>query len=208
MRYISNNSRLALYTTNGNIAHQFNQGVLIVGSPTTGTGAGNSIDPTTVYWDGGKLMEVFPADLAGVTTAKIEMMGQGSLADPLGASIGLRGYFFESPILTATTASVPAKEGIHYKVSQGTVTYAGVTYKAGQIFTTDGTTTATTSTGKFFIIPPPNSMESDLNAMFEEKHLQFGDEVRDAWLPEIEGGFIPRSEFTTTDIATGIGYLR
>ena len=208
MRYISKHARLALYTTEGNIAHQFNQHVLIVGDPTTDVGAGNFIDPATEYWDKGKLMEVFPDDLAGTTTAKIEMMGQGDLSDPLGNAKGLRGYFFESPILTATTASVPAKKDIHYWVSKGTVTYAGITYSAGQVFKTDGSTTATTGTGEFFIIPPRNYMEVNEPGLFEEKHLQFHDEVRAAWLPEIEGGFIPRSEFTTTDIATGFGYIR
>lgn len=213
MRYISKNPELVLLLTNGKEAFEFKNGVLVVGDPTTATGAGNFIDPAKTYTFPESdsttftLMEVFPTDLAGATTAKIEMCGQGSLADPLGAPIGLRGYFFEAPVLTGTSASVPAKKNIEYVVLTGTVTYNGVTYKVGEHFVTDGTVTATTGTGTFALIFPENTWDVNTKALFKERHMITGLEARDYWIPTRDGGYVPRGEFTTTDIATGYGYI-
>lgn len=213
MRYISKNPELVLILTNGKEAFEFKNGVLVVGDPTTNVGAGNFIDPAQTYTfpETGTatftLMQVFPTDLAGATTNAIEMCGQGSLADPLGNPLGLRGYFFEAPVLTGTSASVPAKKNIEYVVLTGTVIYNSTIYTVGDHFITDGVTTATTGTGTFALVYPEIHWEVDTTALFKERHLITGREARAYWVPTRDGGYVPRGEFTTTDIATGYGLI-
>lgn len=78
-----------------------------------------------------------------------EMTGRGVLATASGT--GDRFRFFESAIVDAGAATVVATADLTYLVTAGEVTYNGVTYKAGQTFPSDGTTTATSGTGKLRI---------------------------------------------------------
>jgi hypothetical protein len=78
-----------------------------------------------------------------------EMAGRGVLATASGTGDKFR--FFESAIVSAGATTVVATAGITYLVTAGTVTYAGTTYKAGQTFISDGTTTTTSGTGKLRI---------------------------------------------------------
>ena len=210
MRYISKNPELVLLLTNGKEAFEFKNGVLVVGSATTASGAGNFINPASFTYKDGKTYEltrVFPADLAGATTAAIEMCGQGSLADPLGTPLGLRGFFFEAPVLTAGTDTVVETAKVPYKVLSGTVTYAGVTYQTGTEFVADGTTTATTGVGTYALAIPKIDWFPETKQLFKDRHLIDGNEARDYWVMTRDGGYVPRGEFTTTDIATGYGYM-
>ena len=210
MRYISKYDDLQLIDTKGDPMYKFKNGELVVGDATTKTGAGNFIDPASFTYKDGKTYEltrVFPADLAGATTAAIEMCGQGSLADPLGTPLGLRGFFFEAPVLTAGTDTVVAKAKVPYKVLSGTVTYAGVTYQTGTEFVADGTTTATTGVGTYALAIPKIDWFPETKQLFKDRHLIDGNEARDYWVMTRDGGYVPRGEFTTTDIATGYGYM-
>lgn len=210
MRYISPFANFTIYKNGGALAHNFGaDGVCVVGSLTTATGAGNYIDASANPGDTDEEIQLlFAADLDGNNTNRLERAGLGSLdksTQESGAgsltniSDGFR-YFFEAPVLTGTTDSVVAVSGVYYKVLSGTVTYNGTSYTKGQEFMANGSETATTGSGTFALTIPPalkNECEAFRDELFKVRHLQKGDESTSFY--DFEDGYTPRSSLTCTD---------
>lgn len=182
MRYITHIPNLVLYNNDGTVAERFGvDGVLKKGTLTTDAGAGNSIDPTNI-------MKVYETDLDGNTVTTIEIVGQGSLdgLSETGVSVaaGVNPYrlFFKAPPITGGTALSDAVE--RYIVIDGTVTYNGKTYKAGQIFETESGVTATSGTGTFAAYLPwalTKEQEDNRAKLFVEKSLIKSDDAYTDW---------------------------
>jgi len=184
-RYISQHDKLMLLNTfNGDLIHLFDQGILIVGDPTTNGGAANVIDPTS-------LPHLFATDLDGSGTAHdLEHVGLGSLngKDYGGTSLakmayGYRGKFFMANPVVAGTETILA--GQRWQVTSGSVTYGGVAYSRGDVVeTTYGTNFVNVSSGR---VAPylPLDLVNACNAFREEeykiKNLKVGDEVNGYW---------------------------
>lgn len=209
-RYITHISNLKLINEKGEVIYNFGlEGELIIGDPTSFTGAANKIDPD-------KIVKIYETDLLGGTTQIIEIKGQGSLnkkndagADLPKLETGYRGKFFKAPPITPGSNTVAAIQGIRYKVLKGTVTYKSVTYKQNDVFVSDGTTTATSGTGRFALYLPKFLTDEccdDSTEHFKIKKLMHGDESTAYWFPD-EGGFVPRASLTTTD-ANFYGWVR
>lgn len=211
MRYISRHADSIIFEDDGsiNLDYRFGpNGILAIGSLTTDVGAGNAISVT-----GLQVLE--DTDLDGNTVTCLEMVGMGTLTGVSGAGNtlthlydGYRGYFYPSPVMTGTDA-VSSIADIRYKVISGTVTYDGTTYKVGEVFTTDGSTTATTGTGTFALWLPESiekATDEFLTEEFKIKSLLVGDEPYDYWsftTTGVEG----RNSLVTTD-PDYIGYTR
>lgn len=120
MRYISKYYDLAIKREDGTTAYQFNNGVLVVGSLTTASGAGNFIDPNDSATDGTKVQELATGTAFWAATP-------GSPTDT--EQIGLGLTFFESPVLSAGDNMTV---GDWYNVLTGTITETtgGLVYTA------------------------------------------------------------------------------
>ena len=210
MRYISYFDELTLHQRNGNAKHKFFQAELIVGDPTTKTGAGNFIDTAVNATDPGlELMPIYPN-----AATRDAICGMGTL-NPI-----VIGEFYEAPYLSVGATSVPAVAGLYYKVIQGTVTYKSVTYGIGQEFITDGTVQVTTGSAnaKFAITMPPSVKERYMDnraAMFREKNLFTGNEATGYHSWTALGGYLPKDDLSnpatpsdvTVGTSTGYGYI-
>lgn len=208
MRYISQFANLALFKDNGELAHVFGpDGVLVVGSLTTASGAGNYIDAAANAGDTGDELQLpYSTDLDGNAVTRLEMAGLGSLdtSTQTGGSVTTlaEGYrtFYEAPVLTGTTSSVSSVANVYYKVLSGSVTYDGTTYTKNQVFYTDGVTTATTGSGTFALDIPPalkNECDTFRDEQFKIKHLKDGTESTAYY--NFTDGMTPRSSLTCTD---------
>lgn len=210
MHYVSKNPNLALFKLNGKTAYQFFNGSLIVGLTTTNSGTGNYIDAAVKTPLSESLMTFYATAVTNAANADLSYAGLGTLAmiDAQAAKSDYR-LFLEAPYLTAGTDSVSTVGGQHYFVKSGNATYAGTTYRAGQTFITDGTTTetGTTSTpaGVFHRIFPQNECACNREEAFKMAHLQYGDESPSYHL-WTNGGFDPRDE--QTNVTTGVSYIR
>lgn len=210
MRYISHISNLVLYTKNGAIVDRFDyNGVLVKGDGTTNLGTGNQIDVVLKSsTPNDETMRVYTTDLLGNSAISEEMCGLGNLASLDLALAGLdslqQGYnrnYFEAAVLTSTTDVVSdLSANIYYEVLTGTTIYDGTTYTVGQVFYTDGSTTATTGTGTFALTIPP-ALNRECQAFrpehFKIKSLLTGNESSADW--SYAEGFAPRDNMTTDD---------
>lgn len=157
-RYISAIDNLVLYTKGGVSKYKFQRGLLDL--PT-------EIDVST-YTDEALELSYPHLVLTGANAGtrptsptdaeKKEMAGLGNLAIAANRLDAFR--FYEAPILTATSGTVAAVADTVYIVIAGTVTYDGVTYKAGQTFLADGSTTATTGTGRYHLWFPESILQT------------------------------------------------
>ncbi len=194
MRYISKND-IDLFRNNGTIAYQFIYNYLDLGS-------GNVIDASLMTPDSLSLQLVYPTDLSGATTNRIEMAGQGEL-------YGDERLFVESPILDLSSGTLAAVDGNWYEVIAGVVSYNNRQYRAGDVFKgIDTNDIVDVSGGAEIALTYAGDNEDviDRRGQFWLKHLQHGDEpydypVRDAI------GYEPRSSLTTTD-ANYYGWTR
>lgn len=197
MRYITQYDQFCLFTDAGNVAYQFEGGVLDLGS-------GVIIDATLKSGTDNSLQMVFPADLSGVALtasgfSRLEGAGQGNL---ITTASGLVGNFYEAPTLTATTNAVAAIWGTKYKVLSGTVAYAGTTYNTNEVFFANGTTTATTGTGTFALEVPEilkQTVDQHTKPAFELAHLNSPNDVTGYWGLSNDG-FLPNNSLVTTDV--------
>lgn len=186
MRYISKND-IDLFRNNGTIAYQFKYNYLDLGS-------GNIIDASLMTPDSLSLQLVYPTDLRGATTNRLEMAGKGTLYSE-------ERLFVESPILDLSSGTLAAINGTWYEVIAGIVSYNNKQYRAGDVFKGIDTNNITDVSGGAEIAKTyagDNEDVIDRRGQFWLKHLQHGDEpydypVRDAI------GFEPRSSLTTTD---------
>lgn len=220
MRYISKNPNLTLYSRDGNVKHQFVNGVLTVGSLTTAYPlATNSIVATPTSNVGDDLAPVIKdgTDLKGFTTgACVEIAGQGALTGVTYASFktgesltalecGYRGVFFPAPQITPGATTVPATADIWYEVLSGSVTYAGVTYgkkeSAGAYFKSDGSTTTTSGSGTFALTLPPalagDPADQFRNEAFALTQLGTPDAVTGYW--NLQKDYTPTDSLVSTD---------
>lgn len=216
MRYISTKNDLVLYERGGKIRHKFKNGVLAVGSLTTNVGTGNSIDAALRTDFSKELMPIYSTDLLGATTQCLEMCGLGSLtnANLAGSSlttyeVGLRGAFFQAPVISTGSSTVPAAKGREFEILTGTVTYAGVTYSVGQVFVSDGSTTTTSGSGTF-ALSIPSSLRATKNEFrteqFKINSLAKGDESKSYWNQD-QYGAAATASLTSTD-ADYVGWTR
>jgi hypothetical protein len=229
MRYVSQYFDLRLFRKNGDIAHSFRNGVLVIGDMTTRDGSGlttstkgysidSAANATTPEKEIMGVMKDFAGKLIDESGAeRIECIGLGTLnklqvdgatsCTDLQDGWSLSRTFFEAPAITpgATTVVV----GAYYEVIKGTVVYNGVTYKKGKIFlgVTGQTTTSTTDGGLFAlsVYPLLNNKDTFLDEEFKIKLLQTGNESTGYWEPDIDGAFVPRNGLST-GINTGFGY--
>lgn len=207
-RWITHQSNLTLFNQDGSMAYRFgDQGVLIVGDPTTRTGSANDIDSALKPTDPDKqLMRVYDTDLLGAQTVCDEMCGEGSLVslDTTGADLPslITGYerdYFYAPILS-TTGAVESVAGIKYEVLTGSVTYESVTYNAGDVFyTVDGGTMSDCSGTYALAIPSYLDKRCDpfYTENFRIKILKNGDEPDAYW--DFENHATPKGDTVTTD---------
>jgi hypothetical protein len=186
MRYISRND-IDLFRNDGTIAYQFKYNYLDLGS-------GNIIDASLMTPDSLSLQLVYPTDLSGATTERIEMAGRGTL-------YGEERLFVESPILDLSSGTIAAVDGTWYEVIAGIVSYNNKQYRAGDVFKgidTNNITDVSSGAEIAKTYAGDNEDVIDRRGQFWLKHLQHGDEpydypVRDAI------GYEPRSSLTTTD---------
>lgn len=201
MRYITHHANLVLYKNDGTVAERFGpNGVLIVGSASTSTGSGNSIDTTD-------LMKVYSTDLDGNTVTTIEMNGLGSLngTSATGGTVDPKekGYrlFFEAPVLSGgatLTTAMPER----YKVLTGSITYNGVTYKKNEVFKSSSGVTATAGSGTFAAYIPESLAGEppiDRDGLFDDKHLLYGDETYTSFSFNNPNGVDPYNSLTSSD---------
>ena len=194
MRYISRND-IDLFRNDGTIAYQFKYNYLDLGS-------GNIIDASLMTPDSLSLQLVYPTDLSGATTSRLEMAGQGTL-------YGEERLFVESPILGFSSGTLAAVDGNWYEVIAGVVSYNNRQYRAGDVFKgidTNNITDVSSGAEIAKTYAGDNEDVIDRRGQFWLKHLQHGDEpydypVRDAI------GYEPRSSLTTTD-ANYYGWTR
>ena len=210
MRFISHIGDNLVYRNDGTVAHVFSpQGILTVGSNTTRVGAGNDIDAAVQSPTSRNLQLLYPTDLDGATTERIERVGLGTLTqvDRSGATLtnlvdGYKRLFFEAPLL-ATGTNVPNIAGIKYIVIRGTAIYNGVTYGAGDEFESVGSgTVAVTGSGTYALSIPDelrDEMFEDRFALFKEALLLTGSETR-GWDYNNDGGFIARDSADSTSV--------
>ena len=190
------------------------QGVLTVGdgtTKTTGYTIGDNV-PNNISADNANcLMQIYPTDLAGVTTSHFEMAGLGTLNGIRtgGATCdfmkGLRGIFFEAPPVAAGTA-VTNTAGVTYKVLDGHVTYNGTKYNQGQKFVVVAGVTSTTATvgeavGHFALTLPKQltqGCEAFLSEEFKINELMVGDESNSYWNWDSTGADARADNLTTS----------
>ena len=208
MRYISHISNYMITKNNGDLCYVFGpDGVLVVGSLTTSTGAGNYIDTAENPSDTSLEINLpYATDLDGNAVTRLEMAGLGTLnkVTKTGGALSTfeAGYrnFFEAPVLSGTGVAVV--NGAYYVVLSGTVLYNGVTYTKGEEFLviTDQST-AGNSLGTFAICIPPclkRACDPFRTEHFKIKVLEKGDESNDYWNYDASG-FNPMDSLTTTD---------
>lgn len=223
MRYISAVANATLYRNDGEIAIHAGDnkllcfglsGELIIGDPTTKTGDANTIDfsaqsPTTK-----NIMRVYPTDLDGNTVSLAEMCGQGTLTGETLTSAALTNiqdgwrYFFEAP--TVSSITMPAAKNVAYKVLTGTLVYNGVSYGAGKVVESDGTTTTVTGTFTAHLTIPGALAKvcdnpSGLACLFKLEHMLTGEESNDYWQLSPFGAE-PMDDLLCTD-PNFIGYI-
>lgn len=135
MRYISRYRSYAILDENNNVARQsgqelrFIRGVLVVGSLTSNSGAGNAIDPTDLLVLDG-------------------LEGGSGLAKN-----GLNTVFWEAPVRSVANSNATLVAGNWYYVISGTITFAGTTYKVGERFKA-GSSAAFTGSGEVSLDVP------------------------------------------------------
>lgn len=219
MRYVSPFSELKLVRNNGKVAHQFFNGVLVIGDKTTRDGVsatGGETDSKTYTIDSAanatypeREVQLVKTDLAGKSLGdggfnRVQAIGLGSLiglnydlTTPLAAPALMRGYqgtFFEAPEISGTTNGIAE---CWYEVLSGTVLYNGVTYMVGDSFkvvtgilSIDGMTG--TGTYALSVHPLVKKCACFTAEEFKIQHLEVGDESSSYWRGE-EGGFQPRN---------------
>jgi hypothetical protein len=230
MRYISPFEDLALYRNDGTIAHKFKNGELICGDRATRDGTNLSADalPYTVDYYAyvsapeTEIQQSFES-VIGVRESeaawqRLEKIGLGYLngfgydgATALDSlPDGYRGSFYEAPDIATGATTVPATAGIKYEVTAATVTYDGVAYTLGQVFTSDGTTTTTSGAGGKFAIVLPWALKNVADQMepeaFALMHLGTPEDMIAYW-NKLNGGYTPTNSMTTTDV-NFIGRMR
>lgn len=222
MRYISPYANLKLYRKDGTIAHEFVNGVLIVGDQTTTNGTDTTSGVSGYVVDAfeysstpeTEIFQIYSTTLDGGTDNRWELAGQGSLngVDDNGDALdnledGYRGFFFEAPKLSGADGA-SSTEGVWYEVLEGSVTYGGTEYTVGQFFETDGDATTVTGDG-YYALALPESLRNKCKCFcaeeFKIKHLQYGDEPLSYFF--FGEGFKPRNSMTTTD-ADFYGWVR
>lgn len=192
MRYISHIENLSLMNRDGTVRAQFEHGVYSVGLLTTNGGL-NSIDPSVQSDADTTLQTPWSTDLAGNTTYRIEMAGQGSLTglDAGGSSLtckenGYNRLFFQAPVISGGTAT-SSTAGIWYEVLSGTITYNSVTYLKGEKFVTVSGVTATTGSGSTYALAIPPALAKDIDSYrdeyFEQVHLNNPSDATGYWNP-------------------------
>ena len=226
MRYVSQYYDLKLFRKNGEIAHAFRNGVLVIGDMTTRNGTdlttstkGYSIDSAAnattpekeimgVMKDfAGKLIDESGAvreECIGLGTLNKVKVGGASVTDFADGWAPSR-TFFEAPAITPGNST--AVVGAYYEVIKGSVVCDGVTYKKGKIFLATSANTSTTDSGLFALSPYPlmNVGDSFLDEEFKIKLLQTGNESTGYWEPDIDGAFAARNSLGTY-IGSGYGY--
>jgi hypothetical protein len=160
MRYISHIHELALITKPANVTpalddpnpvakYRFYAGELIVGDPTTNSGAGNAIDATDLY-------VLYPSG-----SNDLEKAGLGKI-------------FFEAPYIAASSATLTA--GKAYIVLKGQVTWNGGTYGEGEFFrvnTGDPTSVTEDVPGSIIALDISNfDIGTEPHRYFEHKIIQ------------------------------------
>lgn len=209
MRYISQHGNYVIYTNGGEAKYKFDpQGILDLGT-------GVTIDATLTTDPADTIARIYKTDLLGTNTCAVELAGQGSLdglADGGSAlsslATGLRGQFFKAPFITPGSTTVEATQGVRYRVYADDVTYASVTYKAGEVFVADGTTTTTSGAGKFSLDIHPSvdeKYDEFRNENFKAKKLVTGDEYGGKW--NFANGAPAKSSLVSTD-PTYFGWVR
>jgi len=214
MRYISHIDHLVLYssmlppqTLDPTAApmgyrplYRFFNGELIVGDPTTGDGAGNSIDfGTSSTPPEQRVQRIFPTDLSG--------RAEGEAGVNIAELCGLNRLFWEAPLINIEPGgefepqdatgtyrwdplAPPLTYAVRYRVLRGTVTYNGRTYRPvedGQqnIIRLTDTSNITAGPGGATIalhVPEPaerERLDQMRDILFRWKHLLVGDEA--AW---------------------------
>jgi len=229
MRYVSQYYDLKLFRKNGEIAHAFRNGVLVIGDMTTRNGTDTSTSTKGYTIDSAAYSSTPEKEIMGVMkdfagklidesgAVRIECIGLGTLNKVRvgGASVTdfADGWaptrtFFEAPALTPGTDA--AVVGAYYEVIKGSCTYNGVTYKKGKIFlaVTGVTAVSTTDSGLFALSPYPlmNVGDSFLDEEFKIKLLQTGNESTGYWEPDIDGAFVARNSLGTY-VNSGYGYF-
>lgn len=183
MRYITPHENLSLKRNNGETAYQFNYGLLDLGS-------GVEIDAIpgtdTDQW----LQFIAPAHddstYPNPTAAQgREQSGMGDLTAVTDlAEYKYKRLYFEAPLISTGATTVSGDLGVYYKVWTGSVTYAGVTYKTGEVFKSDDTTTTTSGTGTFSLWFSPLLWDEAYQGTaeaFRNIHLNSGNEVTGYW---------------------------
>lgn len=143
MRYISVVANLKLTTYGGDVKYSFGpNGVLVIGDPTSDSGATNIINET-------QSSPVLATELQILDSTKSNL-----------ERFGLNRTFFKAPPLTPGTDTASAL--VLYDVLNGHVTYNGVTYRAGQRFRgVSGVTAVSTSDGGTFALAIPDEYRLD-----------------------------------------------
>lgn len=215
MRYISKYDNLALYRKNGQIAHKFKNGVLVVGDKTTRNGTDLTTDTkgyVVDYFDYTstpelEIMDVKP-DFAGLFidesgAVRIECIGLGSLVgtDYSGSALtepleGYKGLFFEAPELDNSATLI---EGALYEVLSAPVIYDGTTYSAGERFTVVAGTTSFTGAGTvaLSILTLENKGCHFTKQAFEIQHLITPNDTIGHW--NYGGGYIALDSVQSMD---------
>ena len=211
MRYIAKPANTVVMNRKNEVAYRFDNGELIIGNPTLGILAADTMD----FTERGDLtlMNYFKTDLAGNTEADsgfvpAEIKGLGTFGS--GANWGIsRGIFYEAPPITPGETSVAAVPGIWYRVIKNSVVYKGVTYRPNETFISDGTITAATTTdGGTFALTFPEFVENEKanrDAQFREKRMLTGRESID-YQDMNQQGFAPRNGIDAATIGTGYGW--
>lgn len=222
MRYISPIEDLVLYRNNGEIAHKFKNGELICGDRSTRDGTNLAADalPYTVdyyaYVAAPETEIVTPFESVIGTReseavwVRLEEIGLGYLTgfgydgSTALASLpdGYRGSFYEAPDIATGALTVPAIAGIKYEVTAATVTYDGVAYALGEVFTSDGTITTTSGAGGKFAVVLPRALKNAVDQMeaeaFAQAHLLDPADAIAYW-NKTNGGYTATDSLTSTD---------
>lgn len=186
MRYVSNYQRTALYSNEGKLKYQWENGVLVVGDPALDT-AGNQIDTT-------QSVPVLPTELQVINAGGVDDFEK----------VGGNTVFWKAPPINPGTA-LSLSADTAYEVIGGTIAYKGQGYIQGERFLVDGTVTAFTSSdgGQVALaVPSPyNEIEHDQfrDEAFWLAHVgnpgNFALSTNDpvVWSFQQDGGFPPQS---------------
>jgi hypothetical protein len=206
MRYISHISNYMIQKNNGDLCYVFGpDGVLLVGSATTASGAGNYIDASANPGDTSLEINLpYATDLDGNAVTRLEMAGLGTLTKVTKTSASLTNFvdgyrlFFEAPILSSGATPVA---GAYYKVLSGTVTYNSVAYAQNEEFVGVDQAGNTSGTGTCALCIPPelkNVCDPWRTEHFKIKTLKDGTESNEYWNWDTSG-FNPMDSLTTSD---------